>query len=396
MKRAFIILAAAMAMPSLAFAQKAKVTQAENMLILNKTDEAKSCIEEALAHPKTKDDVKTYLVASQVYIQLAANGDAEALNKAKAAMETAITLDEQGGPEGKKKGKMLPKINESLASASGKAEGVGINAYNAHNLSLSRDAFVLASWFNSQKSDYNEMADSSLFLNVGIVCMQGEDFKTGGEYFAKAAKFKTGGHLTYLRAKYCYEQIKDSAKVESLLKEGLEAFPQEPDMINNLIQYYLTAQKNDEALVYIDAALQKDPNNAQYYFARGCLKEKDDIQSAISDYEKAIALDPNNYNSYYNLGVVYFNMGLARNTDASDERDINKYNAIKNEVKQIFSKAEGPMSKAVEVAPNKDRKLEALRTLRTIAYQIDEKKYAEVSSLIEAVQQEEAAQQAGE
>ena len=99
MKRAFIILAAAMAMPSLAFAQKAKVTQAENMLILNKTDEAKSCIEEALAHPKTKDDVKTYLVASQVYIQLAANGDAEALNKAKAAMETAITLDEQGGPE---------------------------------------------------------------------------------------------------------------------------------------------------------------------------------------------------------------------------------------------------------------------------------------------------------
>ena len=93
---------------------------------------------------------------------------------------------------------------------------------------------------------------------------------------------------------------------------------------------------------------------------------------------------------------MYYNMGLARNSDASNERDINKYNAIKNEVKQIFSKAEGPMSKAVEVAPNKDRKLEALRTLRTIAYQIDEKKYAEVSSLIEAVQQEEAAQQAGE
>ncbi|MDD7726113.1 MAG: tetratricopeptide repeat protein, partial [Bacteroidales bacterium] len=192
------------------------------------------------------------------------------------------------------------------------------------------------------------------------------------DYFLKAGRLRVGDAMSYLRAKYCYEQLNDNDKVEAILKEGFEAYPHVTDMINTLINYYIQAQKNDEALVYLNSAIEKDPANAQYFFARGCLKEKSNVKEAIADYQKSIELNPQLYGATYNIGVVYYNEALNKKTEASGIRDNNAYNAMINESNEILKKAVPYFIKAAELAPDKTQKREVLANLQRTYYTLQE------------------------
>ena len=48
-----------------------------------------------------------------------------------------------------------------------------------------------------------------------------------------------------------------------------------------MVDLYMKLNKNEEALKYLDMAIQQDPTNVTYYFAKGALLEK------FGDEEKA-------------------------------------------------------------------------------------------------------------
>lgn len=380
MKKVLFLASLALATCNFADAQKANVRQAENLLILKKFDDAKKAIDEAMQHEKTQDLPETYLVAAEVYTNIAPSAGAECFTKAQEFVGKAIKLDEEGGPKGKKKFKALKDIMKKSAELAALAEKLGADAWGLQNYGLSRDAFLAATFFNTKTENYVEASDTVFVLNAGLASMQAQDYKTGAECMLRASKFKCGGPLTVLRANYCYSMLKDSANMEAVLKAGVELYPNATDIINTLINLYLGSNRNDDALNYINAAIQKDPSNPQYYFARGCIYEKQDVEKAIADYNKSVELDPKLFNAYYNLAIVYYNRGLEMRTAASSERDPKIYDAKMAEAKSVFSgPAKGFMEKAVTNAPDKERKLDALRTLRTIAYQVSESYYEEVS-----------------
>lgn len=370
MKKVLFLAAAAIAAVS-ANAQKAKVNMAENAIILQQYDKAKESIDEALQNPKTQEFVKTYIVAAKAYLHLA-SADSSNLAKAKEFMLKAVELNEKGNSKGKGIGKFTKDINKAFGELSGIAENYAGKAYESKNYTASRDAFIFDLWARSQTPDYNELADSSIILNVGVASMQAEDWKTGSEFYLKAGRLRVGDALSYLRAKYCFEMLKDSINVEATLKEGFEAYPHVTDMINTLINYYIQAKKNDEALVYLENAIKNDPNNAQYYFARGCLKERTNVKEAIADYDKAISINPNNFGATYNIGVVYYNEALNKKTEASGIRDNNAYNAMINESNELFKKAVPYFEKASEIAPDKTQKREVLANLQRTYYTLQE------------------------
>lgn len=372
MKKVLFLAAAALSAAS-AYAQKSNVNAAENALILQQFDKAKESIDEAMQNEKTKDFAKTYIVASEVYLQLANKGiDSLGLEKSKQFIEKAMELDKTGDAKGKGVGKFTKDINKKLVRLGELAENHAIQAYNAKNYNESKNGFLFELWAHAFAPDYNELADSSIIINVGLTSMQAEDWKTGAEYFSKAGQLRVGEAMSFLRAKYCYEQLKDSANVEKTLKAGFEAYPRVTDMINTLINYYLSAQKNDEALVYLNSAIAKDPNNAQYYFARGCLKEKINIDEAIADYKTAIEKDANSFGAIYNLGIVYYNQALLKKQDASNERDNDKYNAKMKDANDTFRLAIPYFERAANVAPDKANKREVLNNLKSTYYTIGE------------------------
>lgn len=382
MKKILFVAAAALTAAS-ASAQKANVSAAENAIILQQYDKAKESIDQALENEKTKDYAMTYIVAADVYTRLL-NSDANNLKKAKEFMLEAERLNKVGNAKGKGIGKFTKDLVKAYQKLVVTSEQEAANAYNAKNYAASRDAFIFDIWAGSQLPDHQDIADSSIIINVGLASMQAEDWNTGAEYFLKAGRMKVGGAMSFIRAKYCYEQLNDSANIEKSLKEGFEAYPEVTDMINTLINYYIQAQKNEEALVYLNDAIKRDPNNAQYFFARGCLKERTDTKAAIADYQKAIEISPENFGATYNLGVVYYNEALQKKTAASGERDNIKYNAMINESNETFKKAVPYFIKAAEIAPDKTQKREVLSNLQRTYYTIQEyTKSQEVKSQID-------------
>lgn len=388
-----ILLFAGAALLSLtASAQKAAVSNAEKALIIRQWDEAKKDIDLALENEKTANEPNTYIVAAKVYASLAANDKADdGIVKAKEFIEKAKDLDAIGGPKGKKIGKAAKDIEKARFELANKAGEMGSNFYNSKNYKKSLEGFLFQNEMLSQTKNYSP--DTTLLNNIGIVAMQAEDYKVGAEYFHQAALLFKGnpqaesdGVMAFRRMKYCYEQLGDSVNAEKALKEGFEAYQSSQDIITELINYYLQAQKNEEALVYLNEAIQKDPNNAQFYFARGCLNEKNSFEAAEADYKKAIELDNKNFNAYNNLAIIYYNKSLEVKTNASAERDMAKYNAMMEEFKTIMAKAAPYFEKAAEVAPDNNQKRDVLTNLQKTYYNIGEyTKSGEVKAKIDAL-----------
>ncbi len=63
----------------------------------------------------------------------------------------------------------------------------------------------------------------------------------------------------------------------------------------------------DSAISDLEKAIELDPNDANMYYWRGfCFYEKEDFDNAISDFSKAIELDPNDANIYYWRGICFY------------------------------------------------------------------------------------------
>ena len=68
-------------------------------------------------------------------------------------------------------------------------------------------------------------------------------------------------------------------------------------------------------------------NRATVYDQKGMLDE------AIIDYKKSIELNPDNFNSNYNLGALFFNRGVELRNEANNSSSDKLYNKLKKNLK---------------------------------------------------------------
>ena len=390
-----LVLMAVACLSTASYAQMAKVSSADNIVTLSSLgggraniDEAKKNIDEALENSKSNTKAKTYVVAAKVYATLAGMGKSEdGLEKAKAFIEKAIQLDQQGDEKGKGVGKSKKDIDIALKDNLYKqAINAGIAGFDKQDYKSAKEAFNFALWSSKTAAgdSYQEMPDSSVFFNAALAAMQDKDWAMSAEYFTKCSELNYDGPLSLRRANYSYQQLGDSAKMEKTLQRGIELYPSNIDILKELIQFYLSSNRNEEALVYINKALEKDPDNGMFYYARGCLNEKIDKDKSISDYQTAIAKNPKIYNAHYNLGIIYYNLGLdykQKSNDAQNdqfhEKDKakkaalgQKVNELDNQSKDYFRKAIAPMNDAANVAADNDEKSQAYNVIKQAYYMV--------------------------
>jgi tetratricopeptide (TPR) repeat protein len=85
-------------------------------------------------------------------------------------------------------------------------------------------------------------------------------------------------------------------------------------------EQYFKNENTNYALMHFNKAIDLI-KNPKYYNNRGCvLHSLDNIEDAISDYNQAIILNPNNGQYYYNRGGAYY--AVKRNDEA--RRDLQK------------------------------------------------------------------------
>ncbi|MBK3517691.1 tetratricopeptide repeat protein [Carboxylicivirga marina] len=371
---------------SAVYAQKGKVSAATNYLETNNMEDAKKSIDLALEHEKSINWPKTYIVAAKVYTELAKGGqDAEGIKKAVDFYKKAIELDEKGDAKGKSIGKYQKDIKLQLTFFKPDLTNSGIEGFNTEDFNQALYAFENVLYFNALPMFQEDTPgiDTAIVYNCALAAYNAKNWGKAENFFNQAIDLNYGGGDAVLLLDQVYDASGDSLKIPENLQRGFQKYPEDERILTTLIQYYLDAQQNDAALEYLNTAIEKDPENPSFYYARGVLYESIDKDKAIDNYNKCLEIDDAFFNALYNIGVIYYNKGVEQQNVANDKTTTKEFNAAMEVANEFWETSLPFMEKAHEVQPKEAAVLETLKGLYYRFERMD--KYNEVKAKLEAL-----------
>lgn len=399
------VTALALTMAMGGFAQKKNVSMAEGYLYetpANATEAVKQ-IEGAMKDPTTANWSKTYYVAGQAYYKLYEDGAvkkqmgqqvdyevSEALQNAINAYQKCIELDQQPDAKGKVKPKYTKEITKKLSEYSNYLIVEG-QQYQAENKS-EKAIGCMESYLKLVSSDAlkSENVDKSIvtavkYNIVGLAQNVPSKRATQIQYMNELKNIGYKQDTMYVWLSDAYKEDKQYDKMLQVLQEGIKKYPSNEYLVGNMINYYLENNKEQEAVQYCDAAIQKDPKNAQYYVIKGdLLLKKKQYDDAITNLQQAASLDPNNFNAQYECGLAYEKKGEEISDAATKIKDVKKYNAQRSKAIEEFKKSLPYFEKARQINGEDEMNL---RFLRSVYYKLSmNDKYAEVDKALKAIE----------
>lgn len=375
-----IVIAGLLLVSTGVMAQKSKVTSANNYLKYEQFAEAKEAIDAAAGNAATSDWWKTHLYIGKVYSAIAKSTDpkvkgldADALSKAAAGYEKALTYDDKRMDKVGMKREYMSLVNLAFSE--------GVNLYNAKEFDASIKAFKMAEKINAA----NGVVDSGLTYNIVLVALDGNKNDVAMEYLDKCIDGKIKGASPYSSKANLQSQAGDEDGALVTLKAGRELYPNDQGLLTQELNIYLKKGKMDEALTNLNAAIENDPENHIFYFARGTIYDnKKDVENATSNYQKSAELNPEHFDSFYNLGALYYNMGAEKLTEANNvpPSQVEEYNKKKAEAVEILTKALPHLEKAHSLNEKDPSTMNSLKTVYTLVGQTE--KAVEMNKKIQA------------
>lgn len=385
MKKVFLLLAV-ICISTGAFAQKGKVTSAMTFIEQGTLDKAKEALDQAMTDPKTMNWFNTYFAKGKL-CQAVYKSDnptfkafyTDPLDEAYNAYEKAVQLDDKGGI---KKRIITGMVYNALA----------LDLYSQGGTQFdSKDYAGALKSFETQikitESDkYVGVTDTGMYYNAGLAAANAGKQEEAIKYFEKCAEMKYLGVTPYFQISQSYMQMGDTLKAEALLKSLPDKFPGDKNVTLQLIDLYIKAGKNDEALKHLAIAKADDPGNYSLHFAEGIIYLNDNkYDEAITDLTKSVELKPDLYDSQYGLGAAYINKASDMFVKANDIMDVNKYNTAIEEAMAVFAKALPYMEKANELKPDDAF---AMRSLKELYYRLKmTDKYNAIKAKLDALDQ---------
>ncbi|WP_297092010.1 tetratricopeptide repeat protein [uncultured Draconibacterium sp.] len=372
MKKTIILLVLVIS-ASVVFAQKGKVTSAQNLKDTGKLDKALEAIEEAVdaSNEKAEKSIpwpKTWEVRGEIYQAVFASQDAkikalsnDPLSVALESYKKALELDE--------KDKFSKSVKIKLTLLTNDLTNQAVEAFNDNDYELALKSFEQILDIQEipvVKEDNPNAVDTVILFNSGLAAFNAKNFEKAVQYYGEAAKHGYNGARTYALISESYIQMQDTVNALKAVQEGFEKYPEDNGVLTNMIDLYMKMGQNEEALKYLEMAIQQDPNNVTYYFAKGALYEKfGEEENAVEAYKKATEVDPTFFNSYYNLGALYYNKGVKQievaNAVPANENE--KYEAELKKADVWFEKSLPFMEKCRELNPDDEMTLESLKNL---------------------------------
>ncbi len=341
------------------FAQKGKVSSAMSYKESGKLDKAWEAIQEAInpANPKSEKSINwtdtwetrgeileaIYKSKDENYKKLVENP----LEEAYKSFMKAVELDPKGGSPAMKI-KLLSSFIPTLSNAA-------IEAFQAQKYVQSSDYFEKVLNIEATplfKAD--NPLDTAIMYNTGLASMNAKQFDKAIKYFTLTAQNGYNPGSSYSQIISAYQQKGDTLASVKVMKEAFDKYPEDQSILVQLINYYITTGKTEEAISYLDKAIAKEKDNPSFYLAKGIALDKLGRQDdAIKEYELALKVKADYADAYYNIGVIYFNRGV-KQLDVAQAVPTNeqaKFEAEKKKADDEFAKAVPYLEKAVEYNP---------------------------------------------
>lgn len=360
------------------FAQKGKVNSALSLIDAKNLTKAKEAIDAAIVHDKTVDYPKTYYVQGRL-AQASYEAKDQNLNlytdPLMVAYESylkAMKLDE--------KSQIDKLIIIQFPILSNDFLEWAISEFEAENYEKALSAFETL--IEIQASDkYMGAVDTAVVFNAGLTAYNAKDYEKALMYYDQCIEMDYEGGTPYLRKYLTYSDMGDLENAEETLVEAFQKYPEDDQVLLQLIDFYLINEMDDAAFAYISKAKEKDNANFSLYWAEGVLYMKQDkYDEAIVALNKSIELKPDLFDTQFNMGVCYYNKASSMFDAANDIMDNAKYNAAVDEAMLVFEQALPYMERANELKPDDKATLTSLRELYYRLKMMD--KYEEVKARI--------------
>ena len=300
-----------------AMAQGTKVTSASSNIKYGELAKAKDAIEEAIVHEKTKGQAKTWMVRGDVYKAIADSKDPA--KKALSATPTRIALDSyKKAIELDAKGSLRKQINTQLSLMSFTVINAAYEFNDKKDLANALDCFEQSLAIDSLTAPGK--VDSAIVFNAGLIADQAKNVDKARYYYNRCIDIRYGGSQVFGLLAILDKNLGDTAAYMATLERGMKVYPDDCNpLLVELINHYISNNQADLALEYLAKAIEREKNNASFYFAQGSLLDKiGKPDEAKVSYEKAIEINPEYFDAWLNLGVQVYNKAVEMAKAAND------------------------------------------------------------------------------
>lgn len=352
----------------------------------NNLTEAKKYIDLAQSHEDTKDDAKTLAYRGMIYLDYAlmapqlpnnpAFADADAEKMAEEGMNS-LKKSKEVDSRGTYAGKVDDYANQYRVLLS----QMGSAAYGEQKYMEAMAGLLGAAEFGEVLG----IVDSSFYYFGGAAAFNAEKWEVAEEAFAKCVdiQYNVGSSAFYFSQSLQKQDKTDEA--EAALKDMMAKYPENKDIMIELINLYIDTDRKPEAEKVLTAAIDLDPNNTALIYTSGTIYENmGRFEDAEAAYTKTLEIEPANVDAQFALGGLYFNKGADVYNEANKlPFGDAKYDPMIEESKQYFEKALPYLESAAKEQPDDVIILESLKAVYGKLGQTD--KFKETKARIDEI-----------
>ncbi|UTW61849.1 hypothetical protein KFE98_17820 [bacterium SCSIO 12741] len=261
---------------------------------------AQKKLDQAIEHEDTKNQLATWYYRALVYQKMMEDQDSNKLVWGKEAIRSAIQARELTDSSTQLSAEQLLKDLDSVTFE------IGVQLYSSQDFAKALSFHLLA----EQAQRAIDGLDSAVLYNIATMAQMANDSLTASRYFQLCMEGHYRGADPYVGWSSWLVEQGHTKEAKRIVDLGRESFPENLSLITQLVNIYLKEQKWEEAIEAINVTMERDPDNALLYFARGSLYDalgKADL--AEQDYLIAVEIDSNYFDAYFNLAALHFNRG---------------------------------------------------------------------------------------
>ena len=331
---------------------------------------AKTAIDAASVHESTMNQPKTWHYYAVIYYKIGAypefvDIDMNAYEKVLEAFVKIQNLDREYFMRN------VGEFKQYASSIGASYYDLGANSYNEGDFETAYVNF---------KKAYDAMAvlggqDNSALLNAALCAVKVDKNDEAIEMFQTLIANGMDEPKVYQSLAAAYRGAGNNDKMLETIMIAREKFPEDQDVMNEMINTYLTLHREDEIIDQILEMAQKNTEQPVYYFILGTIygnrdSKLYDVEKALEYYNNAIAENEAYADAYYNAGALLIDKAseiyqAANEKDPSEYANFNKYleatDAMAAEAKTYDERAMPYVEKTYELLPDDPAVKQALK-----------------------------------
>jgi len=292
--------------------QRANVLATYQLVENGKFKEAKKAIEEAIQDEKTEKWARTWYTRGYLCQEAYAKGKKDKkkeyceiypdqLYVAFNSYQKALSL-KQGE-------RIKEQLEPKYVSLANDFIQLGSESYKQKNYKEALKAYEHALAI-SQSEILTMEPDTALLYNTALAAYRGKETEKTLQYLEELNTLKYSPNVPHLLYK-THLSKGDTLAAKNTLKEGIEAYKDNEELVLLLVDLLYTSQEADEAIQVLENVKTRDSANVIFPFTKGLVYQKaEQYENAIEAYKEAIRIDTSKVEAYVNIGTCYFNIGV--------------------------------------------------------------------------------------